>query len=281
MRKYIWLGSILLVLIVAVGAAWRLLPQRVTDTVRSVVKPAPSVHFAVIGDTHGVNPIYQQFVQDISGQSFDFVLHVADASEYGRTDEFEAVLSLEKQLPFPVYHTVGSHDIKTDPTRATFLQAFGHARWYSVDIRQLHLIVLDNGDRKVGFPSDELDWLAKDLQAHQSTTTIIAYHRPFGLPLADILGDDETKASRATNERFMQIIKNQPVSYIFTAHLHTYLPYTIHNVPAVVTGGGGDPAQLVLGGAKNNYFHYLDVVVRGDVVSVKPVPITLRNVTAE
>lgn len=249
-------GYSLWVLREPLGGGWR--------TVRQSVSIGPTVRFAVVGDNHGATPMYRQIINDIKGQRLDFLLNLADTSNEGSRAEFQAVQALESTLPFPVAHVVGSHDIKADPTRQTFTSVFGHAPWYSQNFGRLHVILLDNADRLVGFPAASLDWLARDLAAHRGQLTVIAYHRPFDLPLATLLGDDETSASRKTNERFLSILQSSPdVKEVFTAHLHTYLPYTLGGVPAVVSGGGGVPAQSVLGGPPNNFFHYLIVTVRG------------------
>ncbi|MEK7538092.1 MAG: metallophosphoesterase [Patescibacteria group bacterium] len=277
-----WIISLFLVLLAGLavyGWLYRHQVATITRSIRQAVQPPPSVRFAVVGDNHGVNPVYRQIISDIRVQPYAFLLNLADTSERGETAEFRAVKELEAALPFPVYHTVGSHDIKTDPARGSFIQAFGHDRWYAVDVNQVRLIILDNADRKVGFPAAELDWLERDLAAHADRVNLIAYHRPFGLPLAGVLGDDETPASRLTNARLTDIIRRFRVSEIFTAHLHTYLPYTLAGVPAVVSGGGGDPAQFVLGGPTNNYFHYLDVAVSGPTVTIRPVRVTLDTAT--
>ncbi len=232
-------------------------------------RPKSQVRFAVIGDNHGDNPIYRQILDELKSKPIDFAVNLADTSEYGTREEFTRVKELESALPYPVYHTVGSHDIKTDPSRALFTGVFGTAPWYSFDQGEVHFIVLDNGDRKVGFPADSLVWLAKDLADHRDKTILIAYHRPFDLPLSQIVGDDETAASRVTNREFKKIIAEYPVKFIFTAHLHTYLPYTVGDVPAVVTGGGGDPAQAAIGGPPNNLFHYLLVTVQNGRVTTE------------
>jgi len=265
--------------LLAAGWYWRSGIVTVTQSIQQSVSPQPSVRFAVVGDNHGVNPIYQQIISDIADQPFAFLVNLADTTEQGKVEEFSAVKELESSLPFPVYHTVGNHDIKSDTSRNSFLQAFGHDRWYSVDIGQVHLIILDNADRKVGFVDQQLTWLERDLAAHPDSVNIVAYHRPFDLPLAAVLGDDETITSKKSNARLKKIITEAKVDQILTAHIHTYLPYTIGDIPAVISGGGGDPAQTILGGPKNNYFHYLDITVKGSKVNISPIRVTLWSAT--
>ncbi|MBI3572865.1 MAG: metallophosphoesterase [Candidatus Kerfeldbacteria bacterium] len=252
--------------------SWSLwtLRQPLGDLGRHWLTPgtAQGVSFAVVGDNHGVNPIYTHMIGELSKQHLNFLLNLADTSEYGTAQEFTAVRNLEQKLPFPVYHTVGNHDIKADPSRGLFHQVFNQNPWSGHDIGPVHLVILDNADRKVGFPAASLDWLERDLAAHKTKTILIAYHRPFDLPLTRLIGDDETKASRRSNDRFLSIIKSYRIAYIFTGHVHTYFPYTVDGIPAVISGGGGNPAQDILGGSRANFFHYLIVTVKNGTVSV-------------
>ncbi len=281
MRKQssiLWIVSIIF-LGAGITAAWTLRSPlgRLANVAWGQVHPGPSVTFAVVGDNHGDNPIYRQILTSIKGQPISFLLNLADTSEYGTKAEFDDVAGLEQALPFPVYHTVGNHDIKTDSTRQVFTDAFHQPAWQSIDQGPVHLIILDNADRHVGFPSASLDWFEQDLAAHQDKTLVVAYHRPFDLPFAKLVGDDETTLSRKSNARMVALIKKYDVKYVFTAHLHTFFRYRIGEIPAVVSGGGGDPAQDVLGGPSADYFHYLIVTVRNGQVDVKLNRVELKN----
>lgn len=259
-------------------AGWQL-REPITKSLATInpIVPKADLQFAVVGDNHGTNEIYRTIVGEIKAQPNAFLLNLADTSEHGQVEEFAAVKKLESTLPFPVYHVVGAHDIKTDPSRSTFSSAFDVDPWMSLDIGTLHLVLLDNADRLTGFPTVSLDWLEQDLAAHRAQPTVIAYHRPFDLPLANLLGDDETKTSRASNDRLLSIIKQYPnIRAIFSAHVHQYIPYSLAGIPAYVSGGGGDPNQTIFGGATNNNFHYLTVTVRGSDISVDLHQVTLK-----
>ncbi|MBI2984297.1 MAG: metallophosphoesterase [Candidatus Kerfeldbacteria bacterium] len=278
-KRLVWSAAVLAIvgLVVIVGWSFRQPLSQGATFVRDLVRPSPPITFAVVGDNHGDNPVYRQILAELRHEPPAFLLNLADLTEDGTSEEFTAVKNLERDLPFPVYHTVGSHDIKTDPTRRLFVDTFGQPAWGVFRHGSINLIVLDNADRQVGFPTDSLDWLEPYLETDRPGVTIIAYHRPFDLPLSSLLGDDETRASRITNERLLAILGRHPIDYIFSAHLHTYLTYTVAGIPAVVSGGGGDPAQTVLGGPKNNYFHYLLVSVSGGRIQVEVKPMMLHN----
>lgn len=235
--------------------------------------------FAVIGDNEGSNTYYDDMVKNIQADpSITFMLHVGDMMPFGGDEDIAAITSLHSELGFtkPLYAIPGNHDIKKDADRAAFQKAFG-AVPRSIDVNNVHLILLDNADRKVGFLESELDWLEKDLanftaRNDANSKIVISYHRPFGYPLAETFGDDETKASRLTNERFKEIIAKYPIATMFTGHIHTHLEFPfvveknadgdiIKSIPIVVSGGGGQPPQDAFGSLFSADYHYLKVTV--------------------
>jgi hypothetical protein len=135
----------------------------------------------------------------------------------------------------------------------------------------VRFVLLDNADRTVGFSAETLAWLNRDIEGHLSARYVIAFHRPFGIPFDSIIGDDETTASRATNEKLMKTLLNVRVMAIFTGHLHTYLPYTIDGIPTYITGGGGGPAQKGLAAFTKTSHHFLLVRVTGDALHAEMV----------
>lgn len=241
----------------------------------------PGVVFAVIGDNEGENPAYNDLITQIADDpSIQFVLHVGDATPTGSEAELQALKELHRRLglSIPVYMVPGNHDIKDANWQAAWEKSEGKP-WRSIDIGALHLVLLENANRKIGFPSTELDWLENDLRNRLAgQITVVAYHRPFNYPLANILGDDETRASRISNERFVNILAQYPVDYIFNGHVHTAIDYTMalerdandritKSVPVTVSGGGGQPIQTAFGGLLKEKFHALRVEVAGKNIS--------------
>ncbi|MFA6042094.1 MAG: metallophosphoesterase [Patescibacteria group bacterium] len=238
--------------------------------------------FAVIGDNEGDNPAYRSLITQIAkNNQVQFLLHVGDATAHGTAQEHAELKKLHQELglTIPVYAVPGNHDIIDDPDRKNWNVTYG-TPWRSLDIENVHLVLLDNAERKVGFPAEELDWLEQDLAAVQpDKMTILAYHRPFGYPLADILGDDETRTSRKSNERFLEILAKHDVAQIFTGHLHTKIDFPLvvswdntnkptKSIPITVSGGGGQPIQNALGGLLPQKFHALVVSVSKNAVSL-------------
>jgi hypothetical protein len=235
----------------------------------------------VVGDNHGVNPVYRRILTEASDKPYALAVNLADTSENGTETEFSAVEELESSLTFPVLHVVGSHDIKTDASREIFERVF-NSRYLSRDVGPAHLVLLDNADRRVGFDAAQLEWLEQDLAENTKPVTLVFFHRPFGLPFADVTGDDETVASRRTNQQLLDILAAYRITHVYAAHVHAYLPYTLDTqvrgegstvkIPATVSGGGGDPAQAALGGPSRNFFHALELTVTETGVTEKVLP---------
>lgn len=238
-------------------AAWVAVP-RLTRTLGSTQS---ALRFFVIGDNHGPREVYKELLGKAKASGATFAVNVADLTEHGTAEELQAVLTLEAAVGLPVYHVVGSHDIKSDPSRDTWRQHVGPA-YQAFTVGTARFLLLDNADRQVGFPAEELRWIDRTLAADANRTTFLFYHRPFGLPLEGLFGDDETAASRTSNDAFRAILRQHRPTMIFSGHVHTYLPYTVEGVPAYVTGGGGDSAQTLLGGTSASFFHGLFVTVR-------------------
>ncbi|MFA6588028.1 MAG: metallophosphoesterase [Patescibacteria group bacterium] len=241
--------------------------------------------FAVIGDNEGENSIYTGLIGQIAKDpEIKFLLHVGDATENGTQAEFESLKKLHANLglKIPIYYIPGNHDLAEDQNGGIWTGQVG-PRWQAVDIENIHLVLLDNSNRKIGFEETELAWLENDLADYaknklKNSVLVLAYHRPFNYPLASILGDDETKTSTASNAKFLAILAKYPPNQIFTGHIHNYFDFTMalakdsqgkvtKSVPVIVTGGGGQLPQSALGGLFKPKYHALKVLVQGKTIS--------------
>src|SRR3990167_230951 len=252
-------------------------------------EPEPLLTFFVFGDNEGVNPIVRRIWSDAREQRGDFVVNVADLTSHGREEQFTEVRQLFDGYGVPYYTAIGNNDLGKPKPRELFLKYFGvdgagaavsyitvaaaTRTYFSFDRAGVHFVVLDNADRKVGFDDEQLTWLADDLAANRQPHTLLFYPRPFDLPFSEFFYDDETATSRASNEKFLQIIGGYTIDAIFTGHVHTYIPYRMQNIPVTVTGGGGAAPQDYIGGDAVKLYHYMKVTVTEDGIQTKFVPI--------
>lgn len=232
--------------------------------------------FIVVGDNEGDNPVFREILKQASDRPAQFLINVADLTPNGQAKDFEAVKGRLEELPFPYYTAVGNNDIAGDRSRGRYLAHFSQAQlgvgtgqttYYSFDQGPAHFVVLDNADRRVGFDADQLAWLESDLAQNRKRRTFLFMHRPVDVPLTNVYGDDETPASRQSNEEFKAILRRYPVARIFAGHLHTYFSYQLEGIPLTITGGGGAAPQSILTDLLGSSFHYLEVRITDDEVS--------------
>ncbi len=226
--------------------------------------------FLVMGENEGVNPVFETILNEAKGRQAAFLVHVADLTPRSDPADFAKVHELLETLPFPYYTAVGNNDIVGDPERSRYRSVFSTAAlglepsahtYYSFTHENAHFIVLDNADRKVGFSEEELAWLQADLQSNQARWTFLFFHRPIQVPFSEFYGDDETAASRASNEAFLSIIGAYPITHIYTGHLHTLFSYSLGSIPVTITGGGGAAPHAAYGNILGTQYHYLEVEV--------------------
>lgn len=226
-----------------------------------------SWQFAVIGDTEGLRPVTEALLTDMAQRDLAFVVHVGDVSSHGEVDELTRVKERFSKLPFPTYYVPGNNDLTYNETierktLAHYTEAIDTRAYYSVDYEQVHLVLLDNSYRRIGFSDEELTWLQTDLDAARDKLTFLFYHRPIDVPGQALFGDDETADSRVQNEAFKSLIAQYSIAHIFNGHLHTTLPYQLtEQIPVTITGGGGAAPQPMFGGEKNALYHYYIVHV--------------------
>jgi len=231
----------------------------------------PDLRFAVVGDTHGHFDILQNVAARAENRQAAFLLHTGDITENATAEEFARLGEIRATASIPWYVAPGNHD-RFDGAVNRFAVQFGRLP-RAESFGRYRLVVLDNSDRQAGFSADTLRWLRSDLADHPEQIYVIAYHRPFGLPLSTIFGDDETPASSAANQEFLKTLVGQRIAAIFSGHLHIYLPYTLSGLPAYVTGGGGGEPQSALGTFGQQKPHFLLIELRGQSVRVEVVPL--------
>lgn len=228
--------------------------------------------FLVIGDNEGINPAFDEFITAAKKSNAKLLIHTGDLSSGGQREELIQVKNLLTSLPFKYYPVLGNND--AGPANAyntqNYQEVFGSELYSSFDFQNSHFILLDNSNRKVGFSDAELAWLAQDLENAKSSAHIFIFmHRPFALPLAAITGDDETKTSRTSNAKFVELINKYKIDHIFTGHLHNYFTYDLGGVETTISGGGGAVPQSLLGGTASAYYHYLEVTIDGADVNIE------------
>lgn len=231
---------------------------------------------AVLGDSEGINPTFEQILQELEHSSISILVDVADVTHNGDKQELQAVLDRLHQEPYPTQVVIGNDDLgpSSQPDSTNFEQLVRSPTYASLDIRNAHLVLLDNADRRVGFSNEELDWLEIDLQHTTQPIVFLFMHRPINVPFTGVIGTDETSTSEKSIQRFLEILATYPVDHIFTGHLETFLQYDVNGIPITVTGGAhARPDQTGFGVSLPSTPHYVLVTIRGQDIEVEKVDV--------
>ncbi len=218
-----------------------------------------SVQLAIIGD-YGAGTVWAEKVRNIvAARHPDLLLTVGDnAYNRGRYDEFRTrVFALYRDLmaQIPFMPAIGNHDNYTDHARP-YLDLFvlpenawrpqERERYYSFDLANVHIVVLDTTDPlyQIGDLAldDMADWLDADLAATAKPWRIVLFHHP---PYSAGAHGSDTRV----RARLVPILERHGVQFVFNGHEHDYqrtcpirdnacvLPD--EGITYVITGGGG------------------------------------------
>jgi Calcineurin-like phosphoesterase len=147
------------------------------------------------------------------------------------------------------------------------LAAINEVVAYSADLEGgLHLIALDNVSRKSeGFGSEQLKWLAADLDAANAAGKIILVGMHKGLaknPVTTHAMDEDGPNAVQDSDAALALFKKYKVTMVFVSHSHMYAAYNQDGLEVRLTGGMGAPLVRGLAEADGGFHHFLLVDVR-------------------
>jgi 3',5'-cyclic AMP phosphodiesterase CpdA len=165
------------------------------------------------------------------------------------------------------------------PVRSTF----GNRVVYSVDLdKGLHFVALDNvSDR--GFGPEQLDWLAKDLEAARADPrtkhVVVGMHKP----LADNCTGghsmaEDGDAGRRDSRRALELFQRYKVSLILASHVHNFAEFEQAGIPTYVSGGLGAHLVKCLCNDCQSFHHFLELEVSESDLRATVVRFPGRNV---
>lgn len=225
---------------------------------------------AIYGNTRANQDMHQRIVNEILKSKPVAVFHTGDFSDQdtrsAEWQRFTAILSqLLKIADF--YPVLGSHDQVFKNSFQQFA-APESVTWYSVDIGNIHCVVLDStSDLFEGSPQNQ--WLRSDLESaakNKRFIVIFLHHAPFSV-------------GAYTDEKSLQIslvplCVKYKVAMMFSGINHAYERSRYDATYYIVTGGGG--AALFDKKRKNMFnqlyrkaHHYCLLSAQADVLSLR------------
>ena len=225
----------------------------------------------------------------------DYVTNSANEQEWGKFKN-----AYQKAFAYPVYPCPGNHD-RGGLFYGTwsYYDFFSVPRWYSKNIEGIHLVALDAMRAELGFLSPasallerrQFQWLKQDLEADNSTFTIVIWHEPaYASHPGQAMGHGSNIFMR---ERYVALCENSAVDLILCGHNHMYeRTAPIKNraeeqggIIHITTGGGGAPLHPLpddkdllqdckgnaLSQVQKSAYHFCVLTVENSVLTVEAI----------
>ncbi len=237
--------------------------------------PNQPMHMVAYGDmrftdpaiTKGTNPKVRQWLVDkIALERPQVLLLTGDMPFVGDKtadwDEYQKETASWTQQGFPVFPTLGNHEIYYDHAKgiANYLKNYpnidGH-RYYSALLGSVEVISLDM-NLPVAPRSDQGRWFSAQLEhlPPQAEFLLILYHIPW-------IADEQSQLVAGLPTHDAQTLRgiltdNLPKMHakvvVFNGHIHNYERFEAGGVEYVVTGGGGAvPYPILIRGRHDLY----------------------------
>ena len=242
---------------------------------RAVEEPKNDFRFAVIGDrTGGAQPqIYGRVWREVDLLHPDFVLNVGDTIQGG--DDATAAQEWKELRPiwarynhYPLYFTVGNHDVWSDVSKQLYQQEAGRPTHYSFDYESAHFTVLDTaGERDDPYRGrlspQQMEFLAADLEANKDKDPkFVLFHHPFWI--AELESEDSASALH-------ELAKKYGVDHVISGHGHKFVRRVRDGIVYMEVGSSGGQmiGGLVRGeGFKDGrFYHWVWAHVKNGKVS--------------
>ncbi len=167
----------------------------------------------------------------------DLLILSGDLTDGGQADCYARIRTLVEDCPFPVHVIPGNHD-----NREEMLKAFpecptadGFAQ-FAIELDGLRILCLDSfepGRHGGAFCEVRAKWLAKELDAHPDTPTVLFVHHP---PVIAGIDWMDPKPEEAWFTRFHATVAgHKQIISIQAGHLHRLLHSTVEGIPVSVT----------------------------------------------
>jgi 3',5'-cyclic-AMP phosphodiesterase len=208
------------------------------------------LRFAIYADVQerleDVQDIYRRMNQD---PRIRFALMSGDLTDMGSRRELTRFQQEMRTLSFPVYATLGNHELGAGGP--PFHDLFGRGS-FSFRFRGAQFTLLDSASATLA-PA-VYHWLDGWLAGAARSFHVVATHIP---PLDPVGARNGAFASRLEAMTLLGRLAAAEVDVTFYGHVHSYYAFTNAGIPAFISGGGGGIPERLDGISR----HFLTVDV--------------------
>ncbi len=192
----------------------------------------------------GVQDMYDRMKED---PTIRFGLISGDLTEQGAPEELRAFQDEMRALPFPLYATLGNHELGHG--QHVFQRIFGRGN-FSFVFRGVRFTLLDSASATIA--PQAYDWLDDWLDDAEGGLHLVVTHIP---PLDPAGQRNGAFASRGEANRLLSLLARKGVDMTVYGHVHSFYTFTNAGIEAFISGGGGAIPQRLDGIGR----HYLTV----------------------
>lgn len=219
--------------------------------------------FAYVSDLHyGTQNVQDVFVQLNQDSSIRFVVSGGDITQEGRGADFAGMQQAMQTLRFPLFSTVGNHDVGTD--EGAWHRIFGKFN-HHFSFKGVYFTLVDSGSATI--EPMVYGWLDSWLGAGYHGVHIFVTHYP---PLDPIGLRGGGFSSRKEAAKLLAKLGRGAVDMTCYGHIHSYYSFSNAGIPAYISGGGGGNVQELWDGIERHYLA-VDVVPGSGISSVSVV----------
>jgi len=241
------------------------------DTLRPVI---------IYGDTRNGHDTHRKIIQCILTYKPAAVFHTGDLVFNGKSQRHwdifnDIVADLVKVAP--LYPVMGNHELGVLDVRQN-LQLPNEGKWYSVDIQNIHYVIIDVTSKyKTG--SEQYNWLLNDLSHQPNGTkfTVVLMHYPV------YTSSFHRTQLKKLRRNLVPLFEKYSVDAVFNAHNHSYERCYSNGIYYITTAGGGAPLYDFRKGDPHSQLyvktnHFCTLTQQHDSLFVTAIDTNLRQI---
>ncbi|MCL5094044.1 MAG: metallophosphoesterase [Patescibacteria group bacterium] len=205
-------------------------PQTPPDPAES---PSATVAFYADSqsDTDGEDQNHLKVVNYILNTYASTVFHAGDLLEDGTVDSLNRFNNVTSTLRTAraFYSAPGNNERNSSVYFDNFNYP-GNEHWFSINIGNLHMVILDNYASSGAVGSEQYNWLAADLASYDSQSRITGVM--FHYPVYGVGGD-----TKGLINTFVPLFRDLGVDFVFSGHEHWYQSTNVDGIYYFASSG--------------------------------------------
>jgi len=218
------------------AAASKVIPSALLNS-GSIAQNDAAWSFAFYSDTHvsldrNIKEGVEMLQEMVGKHRIEFAVNGGDVTDYGWRGEYDSYKKLLEVQPFPVYHTMGNHDVRWSPLGVKIFRERLEGEYRHIVHRGLHVFVLDSTvplSHWGHFEKSQLSWLERELKSVDPKDPIVLVTHHWVGRKGSQMVDNELD--------LLRLLQPYNVKFIFNGHGHSDLWWDWEGIPNTMNKG--------------------------------------------